>query len=128
MAKTPSDQWNDNIAKLRKSCQNVAKLSKKIRYVGVINQYGRTMTGILRPGTRPLLNSEHTKNEFFLISNLLSMRRSSVRRIGKLDHITLQHEKVYIVLLQKNRHVYYISIDVDVKNISGLILKIKGAV
>ncbi len=125
MVKTPSDKWQANIVKLRKDCQSVSKLSKKIRYVGVINKYGRTLTGILRPGTKPLLSSEHTKNEFFLISSLLHMRNESVRPIGRLDHITLQHEKVYIVLLQKKSHVYYISIDVDVRNISKLILKIK---
>jgi len=128
MVKTPSDKWQANVVRLRKSCQNVAKLSKKIRYVGVINKYGRTLTGILRPDTKPLLGSEHTKNEFFLISSLLNMRNESVRPIGKLDHITMQHEKVYIVLLQKNNYVYYISIDVDVKNVSKLILKIKKAV
>ena len=128
MTKTPSDKWKSNIVKLRKRCQNVSKLSKKIRYVGVINKYGRTLTGILRSDTKPLLSSEHTKNEFFLISSLLNMRNESVKPIGKLDHITLQHEKVYIVLLQKNDHVYYISIDVDVKNISKLILKIKKAI
>lgn len=127
-AATPSARWQANIVRLRKSCQKVSRISRKIRYVGVINQYGRTLTGILRPDTKPLLSPEHTKNEFFLISSMLNMRRESVRSIGRLDHITLQHEKVYIVLLQKSNHIYYISVDVDVKNISGLILKIKKAV
>ncbi len=128
MTRTPSDRWNAKIARLRKNCQDVSRISKKIRYAGVINKYGRTMTGILRPDTRPLLDSEHTKNEFFLISSLLNMRSASVRPIGRLDHITIQHEKVYIVLLQKNDYTYYISVDVNIKNISGLILKIKKVV
>ncbi len=128
MVKTPSDKWNSNIVKLRKNCQNILKLSKKIRYVGVINQYGRTMTGMLRSDTKPLLNTDHTKNEFFLISSLLNMRREFVKPIGKLDHITIQHDKVYIVLLQKNNYVYYISIESDVQSISNLILKIKRTI
>ena len=128
MTRTQSDAWKDNISRLRKNCQDVSKLSKKIRYAGVINRYGRTLTGILRPGTKPLLDSVHAKDELFLISSLLNMRSSTARPLGMLDHITLQHEKVYIVLLQKNDHVYYISLDVDVKNISKLILRIKKAV
>lgn len=127
-AGTPSARWRADIVRLRKSCQGVCRISKKIRYVGVINKYGRTLTGILRPGTKPLLSSEHTKNEFFLMSSLLNMRNASVKSIGRLDHITLQHEKVYIVLLQRGDHLYYISVDVDVRNISKLILKIKGAI
>ena len=128
MTRTPSDAWKDNIAGLHKNCQDISKLSKKIRYAGVINRYGRTLTGILRPGIRPLLDSGHAKDELFLISSLLNMRSSTAKPLGILDHITLQHEKVYIVLLQKNDRVYYISLDADVKNISKLILRIKKAV
>lgn len=128
MARTASDKWQEKIVGLRKSCQAISKVSKKIRYVGAINKYGRTMTGILRPDTGPLLSPENTKNEFFLISSLLNMRSSSVRTLGRLDHITIQHEKVYVVLLQSGDHTYYVSVDADVGNISGLILKIKSAV
>ena len=50
MAKTPEQKWKENIIQYRKKCQRILKISKSIRYVGVINQYGRTLTGIIRPG------------------------------------------------------------------------------
>ena len=69
MAKTPEQKWTESIQGYRKKCQQVLNLSKSIRYVGVINKYGRTLTGIIRPGIKPLLKSEDAKNEFFIISN-----------------------------------------------------------
>lgn len=125
MIKTPADKWKLNVIKLRKSCQGILKTSSNIRYVGVINQYGRTISGVIRTGTKPLLSSEHTKNEFFLISNLINMRNDLVKPLGTLDHIMIQHTKVYVVLIQKNNFVYYISFDSNVKNIEKLVLKIK---
>lgn len=113
------------MAALRKTCQGAASLSPKIRYVGVINEFGRTLAGALRPGTAPILDKRHTHNEFFIVSSLLNMRSGSVRPLGQLDHMTLQHDKVYIVVIPDGRNVYYVSVDVDVKNISGLILRIK---
>lgn len=125
VATTPSAKWATKVGELRKTCQDAASLSTKIRYVGVINEFGRTLTGALRPGTVPILDKRHTQNEFFIVSSLLNMRSGSVRPLGRLDHMTLQHDKVYIVVIPEGRNIYYVSIDVDVKNISGLILKIK---
>lgn len=125
MATTPSAKWASKVGVLRKRCQDAASLSVKIRYVGVINEFGRTLTGALRPGITPILDKRHTHNEFFIVSSLLNMRSGSVRPLGRLDHMTLQHDKVYIVVIPDGRNIYYVSIDVDVRNISGLILKIK---
>jgi len=61
MRKTPHQKWNDSIIKFRKKCQQIMKVSKNIRYVGVINEYGRTLSGIIRPGVKPLLKSEQVK-------------------------------------------------------------------
>ena len=52
-----------------------SEISNSIRYAGVINVYGRTLTGIVRPNQKPLLKSEQIKNEFFIISNLISLRK-----------------------------------------------------
>ena len=125
MASSPSAKWDSRVAALRKKCQGAASLSAKIRYVGVINEFGRTMTGALRPGTVPILDKRHTHNEFFIMSSLVNMRSGSVRPLGRLDHMTLQHDKVYVVIIPQGRDIFYVSIDVDVRNISGLILKIK---
>ena len=128
MVKTPADKWKDTIVKYRKQCQNILKISTNIRYAGIINVYGRTLTGIVRPDLKPLLKSEQVKNEFFIISTLMTLRKDTVDAVGKLDYVLLQHQKVSIVIFQKNDVTYYVSIDRKEKNIDSIILSIKKTI
>ncbi|MCV0367027.1 MAG: hypothetical protein K5798_07185 [Nitrosopumilus sp.] len=125
MAKTPADKWKDAIVKYRKQCQNILKLSDSIRYAGVINAYGRTLTGIIKPDLKPLLKSEQVKNEFFIISTLMSLRKETIGTVGILEHVILQHQNVTIVILQKKDVTFYVSIDRKEKGVEPIISSIK---
>ena len=125
MVKTPAEIWKDKIIQYRKKCQSILQLSNTIRYAGVINAYGRTLTGIVRPNVKPMLKSEQVKNEFFIISTLITLRRDTVNALGKLDYVLLQHQKVSIVIFQKDDMTYYISIDRAEKDIDEIIASIK---
>ena len=109
----------------KKQCQSILKLSDHIRYAGVINAYGRTLTGIIKPNLKPLLKSEEIKNEFFIVSTLISLRQSSENELGKLDHVILKHAKTHIVILHKNNVTFYVSINPKEKNSEQLVSKIK---
>ena len=124
MVKTPADKWKDTVIKYKKQCQNILKISNSIRYAGIINVYGRTLTGIVRPNLKPLLKSEQVKNEFFIISTLMSLRKNT-STVGKLEHMILQHQKITIVVLQKNDITYYVSINRKEKNLEKIISLIK---
>ncbi len=124
MVKTPAEKWKDTIIKYRKQCQNILKLSNSIRYAGVINVYGRTLTGIVRPNLKPLLKSEQVKNEFFIISTLISLRKNT-STVGKLEYMILQHQKITIMVLQKNDMTYYVSINRKEKGLEKIISSIK---
>ena len=128
MVKTPADKWKDSIVKYRKQCQKILEASKSVRYAGVINIYGRTLAGIVQPNLKPMLKSEQVKNEFFIISTLMSLRKDTVSTVGKLEHVILQHQKVTIVLLQKNDIIYYVSIDRKEKGLEKIISSIKKIV
>ena len=128
MEKTPADKWKDTVIKYRKQCQNILKLSKSVRYAGVINIYGRTLTGIVRSNLKPLLKSEQVKNEFFIISTLMSLRKNTYSSAGNLEHVILQHQKVTIVVLQKKDITYYISIDRKEKGLEKIISSIKKTI
>ena len=52
--------------KSKEKCQALLNLSSKIRYVGIINDFGRTLAGQLRRGTVPLFKVEEARNEFFI--------------------------------------------------------------
>ena len=125
MVKTPAEIWKDKIIQYKKKCQSILQLSDSIRYAGVVNAYGRTLTGIVRPNVKPLLKSEQVKNEFFIISTLMTLRKDTVSAIGKLDYVLLQHQKVSIVIFQKDDMTYYTSIDRAEKNTDKIIESIK---
>ncbi|HUU48035.1 MAG TPA: hypothetical protein VMW55_04540 [Nitrosopumilaceae archaeon] len=125
MVKTPAEKWKDLVVNYRKKCQKIIQISSSVRYTGVINAYGRTITGIVRSDLKPLLKSEQVKNEFFILSTLMNLRKDSDNSIGKLNHVLLQHQKVSIIIFQKNNMTFYISIDAKEKNINSIISKIK---
>ena len=76
MVKTPSEKWKKNILKYKKQCQTILGISNNIRYAGVINNYGRTLVGVMQPNLKPLLKSEDVKHEFFVTSTLVSLRKN----------------------------------------------------
>jgi hypothetical protein len=125
MKKTPADKLRDAVISYKKQCQSILKSSDHIRYAGVINAYGRTLTGIIKPNVKPLLKSEEIKNEFFIVSTLISLRQSSENELGKLDHVILKHAKTHIVILHKNNVTFYVSINPKEKNSEQLVSKIK---
>jgi len=125
MVKTPQEKWKELIIAYRKKCQKILKLSKSIRYAGIINQYGRTLTGLVRPNTIPLWSAEQVKNEFFIISTLMTLRKSYAKKVGVLDFMYLSHPKVTVLAFQRKNITFYVSVDVKTKNIETLISKIK---
>ncbi len=128
MAKTPADKWNESVKKYRNQCQNILQTSDHVRYAGVINIYGRTIAGLIRTGLKPMLKSEYAKNEFSVVSSLMSLRNPNASSIGKMEHVLLQHKKVTILILQKKDVIYYVSIDKKEKDLDGIVSKIKKTI
>jgi len=125
MRKTPAQKWKETISKYKLKCHKIMSVSKNIRYTGVINEYGRTLTGIIRPGVKPLLKSEQVKNEFFIISTLMTLRKGPSSAVGQLDYVVLKHHKVTILAYQKDKITFYVSINAKEKALDNIIPKIK---
>ena len=125
MVKTPAEKWKDTVINYKKKCQKIIQVSKSVRYAGVINVYGRTLTGIVRSDEKPLLKSEQIKNEFFILSTLMNLRKDAANSIGKLNYVLLEHQKIFILIFQKNNMTFYVSIDRKEKNINSIISKLK---
>ena len=128
MVKTPLEKWKKSILKYKKQCQHILKLSTNIRYAGVINNYGRTLTGVIQLNLKPLLKSEEVKHEFFIISTLFSLRKDGANSLGKLDHIILKHSKVNVIVFQKSNITFYISINSKEKSLDKIISLIKKTI
>ncbi len=125
MVKTPAEEWKETIIEYRKKCQKIIQVSKNVRYAGVINAYGRTLTGIVRSDVKPLLKSEQVKNEFFIVATLMNARKEAIKAVGKLNYVLLEHQKVSIIVFQKNKITFYVSIDKSEKNLKLIISQIK---
>jgi len=128
MVKTSSDKWKSTVLKYKKQCQSILQISQNIRYAGVINNYGRTLTGVIKPNLKPILKSEEVKHEFFIISTLLTLRKDNTNSIGKLDHVLLKHSKVNIVVFLKNDVAFYVSINSKEKSLDKIISLIKKTI
>ncbi len=125
MVKTSEQKWKESIINYKKNCQKILNVSNSIRYVGIINEYGRTLSGIIRPGEKPLLNSDQAKSEFFIISTLQTFRKKFSSSLGKLDYLLLKHQKVSVLVFQKNNITLYVSIESNKKNLSNIVTQIK---
>ena len=125
MVKTPAQKWSATITKYKSQCRKIMSVSKSIRYAGVINEFGRTLTGAVRPGVKPLLNSEQVKNEFFIISTLMTLRKGPSNAVGRLDYVVLKHQKVSIIAFQKNKITYYVSVNGTEKKLDKIIPAIR---
>lgn len=125
MEKTLSEKWDDSIIKYRNKCKDIIQLSKNIRYVCVVNDYGRTLTGIIKPNVKPLMKSSIIKNELFIISTLITLRKESTSAVGKLDYVLLQHQKISILIFQKTNVIYYVTIEKKEKNLDKIVESIK---
>lgn len=128
MSKTPEQKWKDAVVQYRKKCQQILGVSKSVRYVGVINEYGRTLTGMIRSGLLPLLKQEDAKNEFFIVSNLITLRQSQSRAFGPLEHAIIRHKKATLVCIPDSKVIYYVSIDPKSKTLDEIIRKVKGVI
>jgi hypothetical protein len=126
--KTPEQKWKESVISYRKDCQKILAVSKAIRYAGVINEFGRTLTGIIRPGLKPLLSPESAKNEFFIISNLITLRNAQSKAFGGLDSAVIRHKNAIIICVPKNKVVYYVSVNPGTKSIEEITRKVKSIV
>lgn len=123
--RTPDERWKRMLAAHKKCCQGILGVSKSIRYAGVINAYGRTLTGITSPSAKLLLGPMDVKNEFFVISTMMAQRKDSADRMGRLEHAVLVHQKVFVILIHKGDVTYYVSVGKKIGNIDAIIAKIK---
>ena len=109
MKKSDITKWNASLEKYRKQCQKIISISNSIRYVGIINEYGRTISGKIKPGVKPLFSPNQVRTEFSAIATTTKLREKSLTAIGKSNYAILNHKKVIILLVQNKKITYYIT-------------------
>ena len=117
--------WGKTISLHKNRCEKILSFSKTIRYAGVFNQYGRTISGKIRPGIKPIFSPNAVREEFFVIATMMELRKKSSKALGVVESIIINHEKTSVLLFYKNSITYYITFNSKTKPNSILINKIK---
>ncbi|CAN5773891.1 hypothetical protein BH23THE1_BH23THE1_09240 [soil metagenome] len=129
------NKYNNNPSKsvYHDKCIAFLNISEKIRYVGIINRFGRTLSGKLRKNVKPLLSPEQAMNERFIEAMRQQLRNSFESSIGKTIFSVIKNEQVTLVLIPSKTSddvLYYVTIDKDVpldeiNNIINKVIEIK---
>lgn len=99
----------------KENCHKLLLLSQKVRYVGIINNFGKTISGQLRPGLAPLLNVEQAINEHFIEATRNQLRKAFDSTLGPTLYTLTVNEKVITLTfpLQSGGY-YYVTLDNDI--------------
>ncbi|MEM2855701.1 MAG: hypothetical protein QW416_01175 [Candidatus Nitrosocaldaceae archaeon] len=103
----------DDTAKLKELCSKVLELDSKIRYVGIINSYGKTITGKIKKGVKPLFKSEDAMNEFFITAIREMLRKTFENSLGKHILTLTIHENVNSIVFSIDKNIVYITFEKD---------------
>src|SRR5919198_2368951 len=106
-------QADPDIARYKQKCSNILAISPRIRYAGIMNKFGRTLTGGLRKGVVPLLRPEEARDEYFIEATRNQLRKNFERSIGKTEYTFTENEKVKILTIASEDHFYYVTMDKD---------------
>jgi len=117
--------WMELIEINRKKCEDIVACSKKVRYAGCFNEYGRTIAGKIRPGIKPVFSPNVIREEFFVIASTMKSRQKISKGLGELKYILINHKKISILLFSKNTITFYITFDQKTPADSTLINKIR---
>lgn len=100
-----------NTAKYKEKCNSMLGISPRIRYVGMMNRFGRTLAGSLRKGVVPMLKPDEAKSEYFIEAARSQMRRNFEKSIGRTEYTFTENEKVKILTLSDSDNFYYITME-----------------
>ena len=109
------DNRSEEVALYQNICLSILKISDNIRYVGIINRFGRTITGKLKNGIKPILTPEQARDERYIESTRQYLRRSLETSTGKSLFTIEKNELVTFLLIPQITKdiLYYITIEKD---------------
>ena len=84
-------------------------ISNDIRYAGVFNEFGRTISGKIKSRVKPIFSPEEIRQEFFAIASIMRLREKISKTLGGVEFVSISHKKINIVLFHTKGMVYYIT-------------------
>jgi hypothetical protein len=117
----------ETIQKNKEICKKIQSLSPRIRYVGMINDFGRTIAGHLRKGVVPLFDTDQAINDHFIEATRIKLRKALSPAVGNPIYTLTKHEKVIMLTVPTSWGIYNITLDRETEfmEIKDLIDKIQ---
>jgi hypothetical protein len=114
--------------KYRERCKKIQTFSPHIRYVGMINEFGRTIAGHLRKGVIPLFDTEEAINDHFIEAIRIRLRKALSPAVGDTLYTLTEHEKVIMITIPTKWGIYIVTLDketgfTEIKDLIDQILK-----
>ena len=97
---------------LEQACQEMLH-TQGIRFVGVINQMGRLVTGGFKYGVKPLTDDEQRRTLFVQLVLELSLRRELDDVLGPVKYIAAKRGKVIKITIPLNKKILVISAELN---------------
>lgn len=95
-------------------CEKVLNLNSTIRFVGVINERGKLLSGGLREGLKSLEDPKDDEMLFTEVALRARMRKEFDNQLGKVRFAMSLRDKVIIMSFPINEHdILYVSANTD---------------
>ena len=104
-----NQSWSKLVTQNRKKCEKILSVSNDIRYAGVFNEFGRTISGKIKPGVKPIFSPDTVRQEFFAIASMMRLREKSSKALGRVEFVSISHKKINIILFYTKSVTYYIT-------------------
>ena len=91
--------------------KKISQISPYIRFVGLIDRYGKLIVYQRRLGLKPLLNTKNTLHQFSHIAIKTGMEAQFDRHLGQVNFVWEEREKAQTISFAIDRSRVWISID-----------------
>lgn len=82
---------------LKDLCTKILEFDKTIRFVGIVDKFGKTVITEYRKGSVPLLTEEESVLSVIQSTITLGTRKTLQPKLGKIGYICVVYEKVKLV-------------------------------
>lgn len=96
---------------LEEICSKVVMISPYIRFVGVVGKNGKLLAYRRREKLKPFLGTTDTQNQFSHISTKTEMESKFDRRLGRIQFVWEEREKVQTISFAIKQGRVWVSID-----------------
>ena len=70
---------------------------KEIRFAGIINEFGKLVTGGFKAGLSPLENNENKLDDFMEFASRVSLRKEFDKTLGPINYLAARRDRLVLI-------------------------------